>query len=175
MKNILKKVTTGSPIIDGVLIIGLVSLGSWIIQKMTSFPLWNLLATPINTPFWLLIILLCLSVIFLKRQLSNPDLKSILTTRRYRLIFNPKDGRNKEIGFGNSGKITEGQNDNEYSWHIVWGKLEIIGADGKIYSRFRYDKSRDQFLHTNDSDTRSLKNQVIEPLDAKTVDWSSKN
>lgn len=173
MKKILQKFTTGSPILDGV-IGGVILLAFGVLfQRILNLPLVEFLTVPIQIPLWIVAIFLCAFIIFVKRHWFGSKLKSILVNRKYRLIYNTDDGRNKEIGFGSNRKITEGQNDNEYSWRILSGKLEIFGSDGKVYSRFRYDKSRDQFLQVNDPDRRSLKNQLIEPIKGGTRDWAS--
>ena len=80
------------------------------------------------------------------------------------MIFNPPD-RTKPIQFGADSRILAGQNKNEHWWRIVDGKLEIMQSDGKVHSRFRYDDSNGRFFHTNDPDTSSIQNQVIEPVD----------
>lgn len=174
MKKIMGNITTGSPILDGVIVGILLFLLTYLFQSATSLPSWDIFFVQISMPVWLLVPLVSLSVIFIKRYGFAPNLKHILTNRRYSLIFNANTPQSKEIEFGSSGKITVGQNDNEYSWRIYWGKLEILGADGKLYSRFRYDKEGNRFLHTNDSDCRSLPNQRIEPLKANTIDWAKK-
>ncbi|MCK9572783.1 MAG: hypothetical protein M0R20_00080 [Candidatus Omnitrophica bacterium] len=176
MKKLFSKITTGSPIIDGLIIIVITAFLGFLLRIKFNFKLLEFLLFPFKIPLGFMVVFLSLSLIFIKRLCFNLPYESklghLLINRKYRLIYNPKDGRSKEIGFGKYGKITEGQNDNEYSWHISSKRLEIFGADGKIYSRFRYDKDRQQFLHTNDSDTRSIQNQVIEPIQAGIIDWA---
>ena len=94
---------------------------------------------------------------------TKERLEQLLMARRYVLLFNPLGGR-KNIGFGSSGNISVGRNRNEDSWTVVDGKLEIRQEDGELHSRFRYDEAQDKFIHTDDPDTSSIKEQVIEPL-----------
>lgn len=172
----LKHVTTGSPILDSalaaVLVAGLGFLVNRIVQIKMDYSLWAILSTGLNVPLWVLIILSCISVIAIKRIIVGPNLKEMLTRRRYRLIFNAKDGRNKELGFSANGEITVGRNDNEYSWRILGRKLEILGADGKLYSRFRYDEEIDRFYLINGPHNRSLPDQVIEPINDGVTNWA---
>jgi hypothetical protein len=43
------------------------------------------------------------------------------------------------------------------------GCLEFLTDDGKVYSRFRFDKTRGQLACTNDADILSLFNQFLFP------------
>jgi hypothetical protein len=90
-----------------------------------------------------------------------------LHTRDWKLIFNPNSPKgSKKITFGDDGTIIEGRNNNENTWRIRDGLLEILNSEGQAFSRFRYDQSKGQFLHTNDEDTLSLRSQRIEPWEA---------
>jgi hypothetical protein len=57
--------------------------------------------------------------------------------------------------FGPAGKILEGANNNEHSWQVVDGKLELVQADGRVHTRFTYHPRGQLFIDTNDSDTGS--------------------
>lgn len=100
----------------------------------------------------------------LKWIIHNYQLKRLLAPgRRFVFTFNAHTGASKLLTFREDGTIGEGCNENEHTWRIVRGKLEILAADGKVYSRFAYEKQSGQLKHTNDEDTRSLRNQHIEP------------
>ncbi len=90
-------------------------------------------------------------------------LQRILTRGTWRLIFNPPN-KSKPIRFGADERITAGQNKNEHWWRIVNDKLEIMQADGRIHSRFAYNQTEKKFFHTNDPDTSSIQNQILEPM-----------
>ena len=95
---------------------------------------------------------------------SNTDsLRDILTSRPFRLIFNPTRQFSKCIVFSADGKIIEGNNKNEHAWRIVEGKVELMQLDGRVHSRFIYDRHDSLSRHTNDSDTLSLRSQLIVP------------
>ena len=98
-------------------------------------------------------------------QESSISLEDTLRSQPFRLIFNPAKGQagSKIIIFGSSGKIIEGQNQNEHSWRIKDGKLELIQADGQVHSRFNHLTDSGLFVHTNDPDTKSIRGQVIIP------------
>jgi hypothetical protein len=85
-----------------------------------------------------------------------------ITNRRYRFVFNPETGRSKTLTFEINGKIGEGRNDNESSWRISEGRLEILNGHGEVYSRFSVLPDG-KFQHTNDPDTKSIKGQYLEP------------
>jgi len=176
--KIFKKFTTGSPILDatiaGILSIVILGIVNHILKMKINFSLLQMLSIRLNVPLWILFALSLLSIISLKRYLCGPNLKKILARRKYRLIYNATDGRNKEIGFGSNGEITTGRNDNEFSWRISWRKLEILGADGKLYSRFRYDKETDKFYLINGPHNRSLPDQVIEPIIDGVTNWAER-
>lgn len=95
---------------------------------------------------------------------TQQHLERILQRGEWRLIFNPPD-RSKPIHFGADGRITAGQNKNEHWWRIVDGKLEIVQADGRVHSRFVYNDVENKFFHTNESDTSSIQNQILEPAE----------
>ena len=81
----------------------------------------------------------------------------------WELEYNPSTKKTKRISFQRGGTIGSGKNNNEYLWRIKNGKLEIINSDGMIFSRFKYNPSSQQFEHTNEEDTLSLRSQVIRP------------
>lgn len=172
----LKQITTGSPIIDSVVATGLVAaiglLINHVMKIKINFSLFELLSVDLSVPLWVVILLSGISAITITRYIWGPNLKEMLIRRKYRLIFNAKDGRNKEIGFALNGEISIGRNDNEYSWRICWKRLEIFGADGKLYSRFRYDGETDKFYLINGVHNRSLPNQIIEPIKDTVNNWA---
>lgn len=97
--------------------------------------------------------------------ISDNEISDVVRKQPYRLQFNPKKGRNgsKIMMFGPDGKIVEGGNDNEYSWRAANGKLELLNKAGKVFSRFNLDLPTNLFLHANDLDTLSIKNQYMTP------------
>jgi hypothetical protein len=99
---------------------------------------------------------------------SDSELESILTGGSYRLFYNPQKGVNasKKIKFASGGKIVEGNNDNESSWRVVGGFLELIQSDNRIHSRFAYIRESRIFVNTNDPETPSVRGQYIAP------DWN---
>lgn len=96
---------------------------------------------------------------------TNIDFESIILSKKYRLFHNPSIGpeRSKPIKFEPDGKISEGNNNNEHSWRVISGKLELIQADGRVHSRFFYLPDSQIFVHTGDKDTRSKPGQYIIP------------
>ena len=89
--------------------------------------------------------------------------KLIADERRFNFVFNPETKMAKEITFLADGRIGQGSNINEHTWRIRKGALEIIASDGKIYSRFRYDRADGQLKHTNDPELRSIPDQYLQP------------
>jgi len=83
-------------------------------------------------------------------------------------------GKNKRLGFLRSGKIGEGNNENEESWRINWGLLEIRNSAGAIYSQFKWDSKQGKLVHTNNPKLPSVMGQFIVPLFV-TKDKSSVN
>lgn len=94
---------------------------------------------------------------------SKTLISEILISRPFRLFFNPKTKRSKIIKFGKDGLIYEGNNNNEHAWKIKDNKLELYNLEGKVFSRFIYDRQNNIFHHTNDEDTLSLRDQYIVP------------
>jgi hypothetical protein len=88
-------------------------------------------------------------------------LRDLLANGKFKFVFNPAAGRSKELTFLANGNIGEGRNNNEYQWRIADGRLEILSADGAVYSRFVLLDDNLSLHHTNDPDTRSLRGQYI--------------
>jgi hypothetical protein len=65
--------------------------------------------------------------------------------------------------FSPDGRIVEGGNRNEHSWRVLDGQLELLQADGTVHSRFNYSPGHGMFFHTNDPDTKSLRDQYMAP------------
>lgn len=92
-----------------------------------------------------------------------------LTNNTWRFVFSPityKNTRGKEgskkMRFLPGGEIVEGQNDNEYKWRASGPFVELLNNEGRVYSRFTYDQTKDRFVHTNDEDTLSVRGQYME-------------
>ena len=88
------------------------------------------------------------------------ELEQILTSSVFRLYFNPPRN-SKVITFEVDGSVGEGRNANEYTWRTQDNMLELVQEDGDVHSRFAYDPRTASFLHTNDPDTHSIRNQYI--------------
>jgi hypothetical protein len=98
-----------------------------------------------------------------KRRDTEALILSKLVGSEWRLIFNPTSSKSKKIIFHEDGNVGEGQNNNEHTWRIRQGMLEILCNDRQVFSRFRYDPDKGSFFHTNDDDTLSIRSQRIEP------------
>jgi hypothetical protein len=80
------------------------------------------------------------------------------------LVYNPHSGASKTVVFLDDGQIgAAGRNNNEDTWRIRKGCLEFLTDDGKVYSRFRFDKTTGRLACTNDPDLGSLFNQYLFP------------
>ena len=90
--------------------------------------------------------------------------ESFIINRQWRLFFNPKVpglSKTKVMRFGQDGVILEGQNNNESSWRLRYGYFEMLDSNGQVHSRFYYDPDNNQFSHTNDPDTGSIRKHSI--------------
>lgn len=98
-----------------------------------------------------------------RRQRIDTTLDLLKKSSNWELTFNPNIPNGKKIiQFKDDGTIGSG-NDNESSWRIAEGLLEIFKKDGSLQSRFRHIPGKNIFEHTNDSDTLSLRDQFITP------------
>jgi hypothetical protein len=96
----------------------------------------------------------------------NRELRQLIRGRvEFMLFYNPQNGASKLIRFLDHGQIgpPASKNQNEDTWRIRRGCLEFLTDDGKVYSRFRFDKTLGQLVCTNDADIRSLFNQYLLP------------
>jgi hypothetical protein len=107
---------------------------------------------------------------WLKRRAvsEEEELARILKSQMWVLIFNPDSQRAKKITFEADRGIGTGRNNNEDTWRIKNGLLEILNNEKKVFSRFTYDKAQNSFVHTNDEDTLSIRSQRIVPTEG----WS---
>lgn len=94
---------------------------------------------------------------------KSHTLEELLSSRPYRLIFDPDKDWSKRIVFNSDGLIVEGNNRNEHSWRIKNELLELVQLDERVHSRFSYNEAKDIFEHTNDSDILSIRDQLIVP------------
>jgi hypothetical protein len=97
-------------------------------------------------------------------QKTNETILREIESYRFKFVFNPEVGLSKPLTFKSDDQIGEGRNDNENSWRVNNGRLEILDSFGEVYSRFLVLRDG-RFQHTNDSDTRSIKGQYIEPIE----------
>ncbi|WP_416899250.1 MAG: hypothetical protein ACMVY4_05905 [Minwuia sp.] len=95
---------------------------------------------------------------------SDLSIENSLKNQKYRLFFNPKNNKSKIISFENDGLIGDGRNENENTWRVKNGFLEIFGEDKKIFSRFLKMKNDNQFVAIQNNDTRNIDGQFIKPL-----------
>ena len=95
---------------------------------------------------------------------GNRSLKTLLNKDRdFVFTFNPTTKASKVVTFLANGEIGKGRNINEHTWKITKGGLDIFSQNGKLYSRFIYDKASGMLKHTNDANTRSIPGQYIQP------------
>ena len=92
---------------------------------------------------------------------NKQDIRPLLIARSYRLHTSPK--RSKFITFLGDGTIGKGRNDNEFTWRVRRGKLEILNRQGNVHSRFFYNSPSDIFQHANDINSSPNHNQYIKP------------
>lgn len=92
---------------------------------------------------------------------TEARLRELLLKGRFRFVFNPATGGSKRVTFLANGQIGEGRNDNEATWRISDGRLEILNAQGALYSRFILLDDNASLHHTNDPDTISLRGQYL--------------
>ncbi|MEA2953871.1 MAG: hypothetical protein QOJ96_3391 [Alphaproteobacteria bacterium] len=101
----------------------------------------------------------------IKRKAKSEDealFQTLISNDDWILIFNPNSPNGmKSISFNADGTIGLGKNNNEATWRIKNGLLEILDLKDLIFSRFSYDSSSHIFSNTNDHDTRSLRSQLI--------------
>lgn len=102
-------------------------------------------------------------------QTASEELKisEELVSHDWLMIFNPTrpvSSGSKQISFSADGTIGNGRNNNEHGWRVRGRFLEILNSENKVFSRFTFNAERNAFLHTNDEDTLSLRNQRIEKL-----------
>lgn len=102
--------------------------------------------------------------LFDRQNVRSKKIAKLLVNGLWILKFNPllDNGEGEKIiGFDKTGIVDIGSNNNEHSWRIEAGLLEILNLEGRVFSRFKYYDSEDIFRHTNDEDTLSQKSQVI--------------
>lgn len=88
--------------------------------------------------------------------------KLVAGERRFNFVFNSDTQASKELTFLPNGSIGLGKNNQESTWRVRRGCVEVFAADGKIYSRFRYDRNG-LLRHTSDPDLRSNHGQYLKP------------
>lgn len=77
------------------------------------------------------------------------------------LNFNPKHPKGrKAISFKPEGEIGTGRNQNEHTWKIANGHLEIWKENGDLQNRFLYDEENDRFVSTNEPEADAIKRGI---------------
>jgi hypothetical protein len=100
----------------------------------------------------------------LKWLIRNRELRRLISHgRRFQFTFNPHTGQSKPLTFLPDGTVGEGRNDNERTWRVRRGRLELYAVDGKLYSRFAYDQASGYLRHTNEPGLRSIHGQYLRP------------
>ncbi len=91
-----------------------------------------------------------------------------LLLHKWELIYNPvtyeqtkKRSGSKPMSFDEGGVIGEGHNSNESRWQLAGEYLELLDGSGAVFSRFKYDPKKRRFDHTNDEDTKSIRDQYM--------------
>lgn len=88
------------------------------------------------------------------------------------LHYNPNDPKGKkQIGFSVDGTI-KNSNKNEKYWRVRGENLEILNENMVLFSQFYYDPKKLSFIHTNDPDTLSLRDQLIRRSDIEKLQES---
>ena len=102
---------------------------------------------------------------------TNRKIRKMVHRRRFNFVFNPAtpSQQRKVMTFLPTGQIGDGHNNNENSWRSKRGRLEIFGADGVLYSRFRFDAETGRLVSTNDPDIRSIRGQYFEIIGQRAV------
>ena len=96
---------------------------------------------------------------------ADAAIRDTITRTKYRFVFNPSNDLSKTLTFLPNGMIGEGCNNNEATWRISKGKVEILDGAGSLYSRFNLLQDGRSLHHTNEPDTRSLRGQYMVPID----------
>ena len=94
---------------------------------------------------------------------EHTSLHQFLTSRAFRLFYNPVTKHSKVIRFGADGFVQQGNNQNEHKWAVVSGRLEIYNLAGKTFSRFALDREEQILVLTDDPDTLAIRGQYIFP------------
>jgi hypothetical protein len=100
-----------------------------------------------------------------KAASEDEEVTAILESKIWILVYNPTAKVSKKITFDKDGTIGIGRNQNENTWRVTHGLLEIRNSENQVFSRFLYDRSAKQFSHTNDEDTLSIRSQTIVPAE----------
>jgi hypothetical protein len=91
---------------------------------------------------------------------SGPAWIALLEAQQWSLEFRP--GVAKDMQFVRGGGILGGRNNNEHTWRVENGLLELVEVDGRtVHSRFAFDESKTQFFQTKDSDTPKASGQIL--------------
>jgi len=99
-------------------------------------------------------------------QTDPSPLVTMLVSSEWVLYFNPPS-RFKPIRFLPDNTVGIGQNDNEHFWRLIEDKLELLKSDGRVHSRFTFNRAKCRWEHTNDPDTLSIKGQYILRADSE--------
>lgn len=65
------------------------------------------------------------------------------------LRWGPGPMAHKHMAFGLNGQIIKGNNNNEHSYRVVGGKIEVLQRSGYVFCRYVYDPQRKRWVHTS--------------------------
>jgi regulator of replication initiation timing len=87
-----------------------------------------------------------------KSTFRNQRIISMLTSNAFTLVFNPHLGNSgfKSMLFGADGLILQGRNDNENSWRVENGNLEMLNSKGEVHNRFVFHAADNAFYAKDD-------------------------
>lgn len=126
-----------------------ISVISGVVVFFASGPVFNSLQTRLNAKLF-------------EKASRQEKIQKALVRSGWVLNFNFSHPRGKkQIEFMPDGEIQKGKNNNETTWRLRDGFLELLNIKSQVHSRFIYVESENRFLHTNDEDTLSLKPQEI--------------
>ncbi|HDM8068278.1 hypothetical protein [Vibrio harveyi] len=96
------------------------------------------------------------------------EIKQLLMSRELILYFGgEKSDMHKAINFLEKGDIGAGRNDNESFWKVSFGTLKILDSEKRVFSKFKWNKTKGLMVHTNDPNLPSVMGQYMVPFTTK--------